>query len=93
MWTPGKLPPDQIPCRAFSKSQSALMSNGKEKTKYRKVTKSNELWGPGNLKELPYLACQSKDQRKLGVGATSQSWNRGQVFGLFLASSDIEYNR
>lgn len=45
------------------------------------------------LKEFPYLACQSKDQRKPEVGAISQSWNRGQVFGLFLASNDIEYNR
>lgn len=54
-WTPGKLPPDQIPCRAFSKPQSAVMSDGKEKTKYHKVTKSDELWGPGNTKGAPLL--------------------------------------
>lgn len=51
------------------------------------------LWGPKQAKEFPYLACQSKDQRKFGMGAVSQPWNRGQVFGLFRASNDIEYNR
>lgn len=51
------------------------------------------LGGPRKAKEFPYLACQSKDQRKLGVGAVSQPWNGGQVFGLSPASNDIEYNR
>lgn len=51
------------------------------------------LWGPRKAKEFPYLACQDKDQRKLGVGAVSQTRNQGQVFGLFPASNDTEYNR
>lgn len=48
---------------------------------------------PRKAKEFSYLTSQSKDQRKLGMGAIAQPWNGGQVFGLSLASDDIEYNR
>ena len=63
------------------------------KTKCSNSQSQMNLGVPRKAKAFSYLTCCSKDQRKLGMGAISQPWNGGQVFGLSLASDDIEYNR
>lgn len=42
------------------------------KTKWLKFSMSDEVGGTRKAKEFSYLTCQSKDQRKLGMGAIAQ---------------------